>query len=376
MNTLITPPTRIGAVDVLRGLTMAVMIVVNNPGTWSHMYPVLRHADRGAPLTPADLVFPMFIFLMGVSVPLALGPRREAGGEPRDLLRSAGRRAGGLFLLGLGLNLIPEFDLATLRIPGVLQRIAVVYLVCAAACLAGGPRLWLSAAAALLAGYTAMLLLVPVPGTGAPSMAADASLPFWLDDLVLGRHTWRGPGDPEGILSTLPAVASGLLGMAAGSLLRRGGPIPDGALRLAAAGLVGLVLGTVGSRWHPAVKELWTATYVLITSGVAVLALAGAWWLMDGRGWRRGLQPLRILGRHALSAFAAAHLVSDITIRMLRWQTGDGGTLSLHHFVQRKLLASWLPPEAASLVQSLLLLGAIVAVLQFREKRRPAAQVR
>ena len=370
-----TPPTRIAAVDVLRGLTMAVMIVVNNPGTWSHMYPVLRHADWGAPLTPADLVFPMFIFLMGVSVPLALGPRREAGMERGDLLRRAGRRAGGLFLIGLGLNLFPEFDLTTLRVPGVLQRIAVVYLVCAAACLAGGPRLWLSAAITLLVGYTAMLLLVPVPGTGAPAFTPEVSLPVWLDELVLGRHSWRGPGDPEGLLSTLPAVASGLLGMVAGGQLRRKGPITVGASRLAVAGLAGLVFGTVGSRWHPAAKELWTATYVLITSGAALLALAGAWWMIDGQGRRRGLWPLQILGRHALGAFAAAHLVSDVTIRVLRWSDGDGGTLSLHHFVQKRLLATWLPPEAASLVQALLLLVAIGSVLLCREKRRLAVRV-
>jgi len=369
---------RIAAVDILRGLTMAVMIVVNNPGTWSHMYPLLRHAPWGAFLTPADLVFPMFIFIMGVSVPLATAPRLAAGQPPRDLLRHALRRAGVLFLIGLGLNLFPDFDLPNLRIPGVLQRIAVVYLICVLAGLNGGPRLWLVSAGALLAGYTAMLYLVPVPGVGVPVITPEVSLPVWLDELVLGHHTWRGPGDPEGILSTLPAVASGLLGMVAGSRLRPGKPAARDVGRLATAGLAVLAAGMVASRWHPAVKELWTLTYVLITSGVALLALAGAWWLVDGHDGqcRRGCQfllgPLRTLGRHALGAFAAAHLVSDFTIRIMRLPDGDGGTMSGHHFLQHRLLAGWLPPDAASLVQSLLLLMAIVGVLVFREKRAPA----
>lgn len=359
---------RISAVDMLRGLTMAAMIVVNNPGSWGHMHPLLRHAPWGEMLRPADLVFPGFLVIMGVAVPLALGPRLAAGVPRLSLLRRAAKRACLLLALGIGLNLFPEFDLTTLRLPGVLQRIALVFLGCVAAYLAGGPRFWSVLLVGLLAGYTALLILVPVPGMGGPVLTHEAGWPIWLDQRLLGSHTWRGPGDPEGILSTLPAMASGLLGMLAGNFLGRVRPTPPRAGQLAVAGAVLMAAGLVGSLWHPAVKEAWTATYVLISGGAILVALAAAWQATDVRGLR-GPEPLLLLGRHALTAFVIAHLVSDITIRVLRWDDGAGGSLSLHHLVQQNLLASWLPPAAASLAQSLLLLVLIVWGLRLRERR-------
>jgi predicted acyltransferase len=361
---------RVAAVDVLRGLTMALMIVVNNPGSWGAMHPLLRHAAWGEPLRPADLVFPGFLFIMGASIPLALAPRLRAGTPRAHLMARAARRAAVLFAVGLGLNLFPDFDLATLRIPGVLQRIAVVFLVCAGVFLAGGPRLWVGLAAALLTGYTALLLLVPVPGAGGPLLTPEASWPVWLDERVLGGHSWRGPGDPEGILSTIPACTSALLGMVAGACLGAWGLTAGRVRRLGLAGLLLAGAGVLGSRWHPAAKELWTATYVGITGGASLVALAGAWWLTDRQG-RRGPLPLLILGRHALAAFAVAHLVSDITIRVVRWPDGAGGSLSLHHWLQQGLLATGLPAPAASLAHSLVLLALIVGGLWLRERRRP-----
>ncbi|MBU0742937.1 DUF1624 domain-containing protein, partial [bacterium] len=201
---------RLASVDVLRGATMAAMIVVNNPGSWRAMYQALRHAAWGAPPAPADLIFPTFIFLVGVSVPLALGRRLTAGSPRPDLLRHALRRGLVLLLIGVGLNLFPDFDLATVRLPGVLQRIAVVYVACVLAFMAWGPRGRLVAAIALLAGYTALLGWAPVPGVGRPLVSPEMSWPVWLDERLLGAHAWRGPGDPEGVLSTLPAIASGL----------------------------------------------------------------------------------------------------------------------------------------------------------------------
>ncbi len=361
---------RIASVDVLRGLTMAAMIVVNNPGTWSAMYPALRHAPWGATPAAADLIFPTFLFLVGVSTPLALGRRLADGLPRRAVARPVLRRGVTLFAIGIGLNLFPDFDLATVRLPGVLQRIAVVYLACALAFLTWGRRGVALAAVGLTAGYAALLAWVPMPGAGRPLLTAELSLPVWLDDLVLGAHTWRGPGDPEGLLSTLPAIATGLLGVLAGMLLRRGAPPLTAARRLALPGLALLAAGALWCLWQPPAKELWTGSYALLTGGAALLSLAAWLALVDGTGWRRGLAPVTALGRHALAAFVAAHLVSDLTIGVIRWPDGAGGTLSLHHFVQRRLLASWLPPEAASLTQSLLLLAVVTAGAAMVEKRR------
>lgn len=357
MTTPHTGRARLASVDVLRGLTMAAMIVVNNPGTWSHMYPALRHAAWGEPLRLADLIFPTFIFLVGVSVPLAFARRLAAGAPHAGLLTRALRRAGILLLIGVGLNLFPDFDLATLRLPGVLQRIGVVYAACAAAYLAWGPRGWLTAAAGLLAGYTALLGWVPVPGVGFALITPEMSWPIWLDEQLLGAHTWRGPGDPEGLLSTLPAIASGLIGLLAGHRL-----VKHGARLTAAAALALLAAGLLWSARLPAAKELWTGSYTLIAAGWSLLALALCRRVVDGFGWRRGLSPLTILGRHALTAFVAAHLFSDLAIRVVRWGDGEGAT-SLHHFLKRTLFDSWLPPEAASLAQSLAMLALIVAGL-------------
>ncbi len=354
---------RLASVDILRGLTMAAMIVVNNPGSWSYMYPTLRHAAWGESLRLADLIFPTFIFLVGVSVPLALS-RRLAAGVPRtDLLRRVLRRGLVLLLIGVGLNLFPDFDLATVRLPGVLQRIAIVYAACAAAYLFWGPRGRLVAAITMLAGYTALLGWWPVPGVGRPLISPEMNLPVWLDERLLGAHTWRGPGDPEGLLSTLPAIASGLIGMLVGGWLSAGRPPAHAARRLAALGLAFVAMGHLWSLCLPAVKELWTGSYVLITAGWALLALASCLRLVDGLGWRHGLAPLTILGRHALTAFVAAHLLSDLAIRVVRWPVGCSGMTSLHHFIRRNLFDGWLPPEAASLAQSLGLLALIVAAL-------------
>ncbi len=362
MMTADTRRDRIASVDVLRGLTMAAMIVVNNPGTWTHMYPALRHAAWGEPLRLADLIFPTFIFLVGVSVPLAFARRLAASVSRAGLLSRALRRAGILLLIGLGLNLFPDFDLAGLRLPGVLQRIAVVYAACAAAYLAWGPRGWLAASVVLLAGYTALLGWVPVPGVGHALVSPGMSLPVWLDERLLGAHTWRGPGDPEGLLSTLPAIASGLMGLLAGHGLAARGP-----RRPAAAGLVLLAAGLLWSQRLPAAKELWTGAYALIAAGWSLLALALCLRVVDGFGWRRGLAPLTILGRHALTAFVAAHLLSDLAIRVVRWGEGDGAT-SLHHLLKRTFFDGWLPPEAASLAQSLAMLALIVAGLALRSR--------
>lgn len=358
---------RIIAVDVMRGLTMAAMIVVNNPGSWAHMAPGLRHAAWGGWPTPADLVFPFFLFLVGVSTPLALHRRLAAPGGPSRgaLLATAARRALALAAIGFFLNLFPAFDLASVRIPGVLQRIALVSLACAAAALWLRPRAIAALAAALLAGYALVLLLTPVPGVGQPVLTPEAHLPAWLDDRVFGRHTWRGPGDPEGLLSSLGAVATGLLGVLAAGALVAG----RSARVMLGWGVLLLASGAAATVLVPLAKEVWTPSYALVTGGAALLTLGVLDMALRGdRSPGKVLRAIMVFGRQALPAYVLAHLLSDLSIQVVRWTTGDGAR-SLHTLVHGNLLASWLPDVVASLAYSLLMLAAVWAAVSWVDRR-------
>lgn len=366
-------PPRVVAVDVLRGATMALMIVVNNPGSWNHMLAPLRHAAWGSWLTPADFVFPFFLFLVGVSTVLGLRRRVLEGQPARGVLARGVRRAAILFAIGLFLNLFPHFDPQTLRVMGVLQRIAIVYLGCAAAFLFLSPKSIAALALLLLVGYGLVLSWVPVPGVGAPVLTPETSLPVWLDERLLAGHTWRGPGDPEGVLSTLGALATGLMGVSTGFVLlsrrdRAGRP----ALLGGAGGAV-LGLGLLVSLFLPAVKEVWTPSYALITTGAALLALAGLDRVEEGSRVGRLGRPAARLGRHALTAYVLAHLFSDLSIHVVRLPDPGGGTRSLHSWIHDRALASWLPGDLASLVYSLIVLALVWFAVEAWSRRQARA---
>mgnify|MGYP003288910584 CR=1 FL=1 len=227
--TLTRPPAareRLTALDVFRGLTIAGMLLVNNPGSWSAIYPPLRHAAWHG-WTPTDLIFPFFLFIVGITTHLSLAARRARGDDDGKLVRQVLRRGGIIILLGLllsGFPFIPKygFDLATMRIPGVLQRIGVAYIAAALLTLRTSAKAQLLIVASLLLGYWALMTLVPVPGSGMVGALAlakpDASLAAWLDRTVLGNHLWKvsKTWDPEGILSTIPAIGTAMLGVLAG----------------------------------------------------------------------------------------------------------------------------------------------------------------
>src|SRR5262245_35876331 len=220
------------------------MVLVNNPGTWRAIYPPLRHADWHG-CTPTDLVFPFFLFIVGVAIPFALG-RRLAAGETRGriALRIL-RRSAVIFALGLVLHAVSNPDPATIRIPGVLQRTAVCYLAAALLSLVTGWRAQAALAAAALVGYWAALTLVSVPGFGAGDLGKEGNLAAWLDRAVLGPHIWRAGRvyDPEGLLSTVPAIATTLLGVLAGQWIRAGRAAASTAGGLAVAGAASVVAG-------------------------------------------------------------------------------------------------------------------------------------
>lgn len=339
---------RLASLDAFRGLTIAGMILVNNPGSWSHIYGPLRHAEWHG-WTPTDLVFPFFLFIMGAALPFSFAGRTARGDSRARLRAHVVRRSVILFGLGLFLAAFPRFDLTTLRIMGVLQRIGLVYL------LAGTAYLYLDRRGrglllvALLLGYWLLLTLVPVPGYGPGDLSPEGNLAAYLDRLLLGGRLWRRDWDPEGLLSTLPALGSTLLGIFAGEWLRLGPPATRRAMGMAAAGVLGVVLGLLWGRVFPINKPLWTSSYAVFTGGAAALLLGAFHWVMEGRGWRGWATPLVIYGKNAIAVFVASTLVAKLlgSIRV-----SQGGP-TLKGWLYSNLFASWAGPVDGSLAFAL-----------------------
>jgi predicted acyltransferase len=345
--------SRLLSLDVFRGLTVAAMVLVNNPGTWRAVYGPLRHADWHG-WTPTDLVFPFFLFIVGVAIPLALGPRLDAS-EPRgSLVGKIVRRAAVVFALGLLLHAIPGFDFATIRIPGVLQRIAVCYLIAALLFLVTGWRAQAAVTAGALLGYWAALTLVPVPGFGAGDLGKEGNLAAWLDRLALGPHIWKAARvyDPEGILSTAPATATTLLGVLAGHWIRAQRPPAVTARGLAAAGIAGIALGLAWDRWFPINKPLWTSSYAVFTAGAALTVLAACYWTIEIRRSRWWTAPFAVLGVNALAVFFLSTLVARLLIA-IQVASAGGRPRALHAVLYDALFAPWAAPPVASLAWAL-----------------------
>jgi predicted acyltransferase len=349
---------RLGSLDAFRGAAIAAMILVNNAGDWDKTYAPLLHAEWNG-WTPTDLVFPFFLFAVGVAIPYAFAGRlARSGGDRSPLHRQLVRRTAILFALGLFLSWFPFYsvDWPTARIPGVLQRIAAVYFVAGLAWLHLGARARTALMIALLAAYWLAMMLVPVPGHGAGDLSPNGNLAAWVDHLVLGRHTWKkapGPGDPEGILSTVPAVASALIGLFAGDWLRSPRTRQQKLRGLLLWGGAATVAGLALARWFPINKNLWTSTYVVFTGGMALLLLAAAYFLVDVKGRAAWVRPFTLFGTNAIVAFFGSTLMAKIAL-LIRWPEPGGGTVSLQQWLYRHLLASWLPGYVSSLAWALL----------------------
>ncbi|HYH57058.1 MAG TPA: heparan-alpha-glucosaminide N-acetyltransferase domain-containing protein, partial [Anseongella sp.] len=265
---------RLISLDAFRGFTIAAMIIVNDPGGAHHeAYAPLQHAAWNG-ITPTDFIFPFFIFIVGVSVVLSF-TRQQAGGLPRG--KMAGKilkRSAIIFALGVFLNLFPDFNFAETRLPGVLQRIALVFLACAFLFLYTSRRVQAGLAALLLVGYWLLMTLVPVPGYGEPLLEPGKNLAAWLDSLLIPGTMYQGTWDPEGVLSTFPAVATGITGMLAGHLLLSSRSREQKIVWLFFAGFIAYALGNVWDWFFPVNKNLWTSSFVLYTSGLAAMTLA------------------------------------------------------------------------------------------------------
>ncbi len=356
---------RLDSVDAMRGATIAGMIVVNNPGTWSAVYPPLRHAEWHG-WTYTDTIFPFFLFLVGVSMALSFGERRSFGAPRAALARKTVLRAAVLVGLGLLLNLVGFLALHRdhFRIPGVLQRIGLCALAAGLVYLAAGARGAAWTAAGLLLLYGALLASGPLDPEG--------SLPSRLDRAAFGTHTWSAAFDPEGLLSTLGAVATTLCGTLAGERLRASGPMSRKLAELLAAGAAATFLGLALGRVLPINKNLWTPSYALLMAGLAGVALALCVALIDGSsdgGARRVAAPFVWLGRNAIAAFTLSSLTS-IALIAIRVTGPDGKPRALWTTIYRGAFDRFADPRLGSFLFAAAYLAIWVAVFGLLYRKR------
>ena len=329
---------RLVSLDAFRGLTIAGMILVNNPGSWSYVYAPLRHAEWHG-WTPTDLIFPYFLFIVGVALPFSFRKRLERGDDRGRLMQHVVRRASILIGIGILMRAIPDFDFATMRYYGVLQRIGLVYIGVGAAYLflnrAG--RAWLTAA--LLLGYWALMSWVPVPGYGAGDLSPDGNLAAWIDRLVMGGHLWQDTWDPEGLLSTLPAIGTALLGITAGEWLQSDRPVAERTRGMLVGGLGLTVAGLAWGLVFPINKNLWTSSYVVFTAGTALVLLGALYWLIDVRKLRGFWQEWMVVyGMNAITVFVASGMLSKA---MFRIRIGGPDGTSVYNAVYENAFRSW-----------------------------------
>jgi predicted acyltransferase len=329
---------RLASLDAFRGLTIAGMILVNSPGSSDYVYPPLRHAVWHG-WTPTDLVFPFFLFIVGVSISLALSRKIGEGARPSEVYLKIFKRSAIIFALGLLLRLIPKFDLATMRIPGVLQRIALCYLFAALLYIHSGAKGRVAAVLFALAAYWLVMKLVPVPGYGAGVLDYKGNLCGYIDTKLLAGHLYKPEFDPEGILSTLPAIATSALGTLAGDWLRTSKGVFTKMIGLLGAGIALTVLGLALHPYFPINKQLWTSTFVLFTAGAALLLLALCFLVIDGFGWKTWAMPFFVFGTNAIAAYVGSILVTKFLL-FIKVHSG-GVTSTLYSYIYQHLFVPW-----------------------------------
>lgn len=357
------PTQRLMSLDALRGFTVAGMILVNTPGSWEYIFPPLRHAEWNG-LTPTDLVFPFFLFIVGVSIVLAYTKRLASSVPKKGLLRKIIIRSVLIFGLGLVLNLVGS-NFEYFRIPGVLQRIAIVFLVCSLLFLFTSFQVQAWTGAVLLVGYYLLMMLVWVPEIGAGVLAPGENLAAWIDSKVIPFYMWQDTWDPEGVLSTLPAIGTGITGMLAGHIVVSERTIRDKVIFLFVAGFLAALLGEMWGWVFPINKNIWTSSYVLYTSGLASMTWATLIWIMDIKAYKKWAQMGVIFGTNAITVYVLSYFLllpfTHIPVRQ-----GE----SLQSIYMQGLINAGVMPELASMTWAILFVGLcfIPVWILFRKK--------
>ena len=374
LQTLTKSSQRLVSLDVVRGLTVAFMILVNNNGSEQRAYWPLKHSDWNG-WTPTDLVFPIFLFLVGIAIVFSTASRIARGEAKSVLLMHAFRRTAILFALGIMIHGFPHYPLATLRIYGVLQRIAICYLVACILYLLDRRVITLvSVTAACLLGYWILMRWVPVPGFGMPGR----DIPFLDKDVnwvsVVDRQIFPGrllekTRDPLGLISTIPAVATCVLGVLTGLWLRTQKGMTTKVGGLLAGAIAGLAMGSLWGIWFPINKRLWTSSYVLFAAGWALLVLAICYFVIEiekhGGAWT---YPWKVFGANAIFAYAFSELLSSVL--EIIYIGKNGQTITLKEMIYTRIFSSIVNPSFGSLLYSLsyVLICFVPAVLLFRKR--------
>jgi predicted acyltransferase len=349
---------RLMSLDLLRGATIAGMILVNNPGDEQSAYWPLKHAEWNG-WTPTDLVFPFFLFIVGVAMAFSFASRLKRGESRQQLMAHVLWRGLILFGLGMFLNGFPnQYHLATWRVYGVLQRIAICYVISAMVVLWTGRRSWIVTIVACLAGYWVLMRFVPVPGFSVPThdvplLDPDRNIAAWLDRKLLFGHLYEGTRDPEGVLSTIPAIATSLLGVLTGEWLRSDRSTGAKAAGMVEFGVLGMAAGEFFNLWFPINKKLWTSSYVIFTAGLALLCLALCYWVLDIKHWRgRWTKPLLVFGMNAIAAYVFAEMVSH-WIERIEVHLANGSAMSWQQVMYERWFEGLASPPNASLLYAL-----------------------
>jgi predicted acyltransferase len=355
---------RLVSLDVFRGATIALMILVNTAGGFAGSYAPLVHADWDG-WTPTDAVFPSFLWIVGLSLTLSLERRLSAGTDRAALIPAILRRALILYLLGVFLYLFPRFDFATARLLGVLQRIAICYAAASLIYLYSGVRGQIAWIAGLLGTYTLLMLAVPTPGYGPGRLDVEGNLAHYVDRVVLGQHnyvhtkTW----DPEGIVSTIPAIATALLGVMAAHILRLQKTLSARAMWLFLTGVALIAAGLLFSSIMPINKKLWSTSFTLFMAGLDFVIFAGLLSIVDGQRARRWTSPFVIFGMNSIVVYMVAELGETLM------NTVRAGGLSIREWVYQHYYVSWLSPANASLAFSLTYVAIMLVVAYWMYRR-------
>ncbi len=358
---------RLMSLDVFRGATIAAMVLVNNPGSWDTVYPPLLHAKWHG-WTFTDVIFPFFLWIVGVAMTLSFERRMEQGADRGrgKLMLHVVRRSAIIFAIGFFLSGFPKFPIATMRIPGVLQRIAVCYLIASIVLLFTRLRGQMLAVGTLLTGYWMLMTLYPVPGCGPGSLEMECNFERYVDGLLLKGHMWRQTTewDPEGIVSTLPAIATTLFGVLAGHLLRIRRTPAEKTAWLFVCGSVLLVSGSVLAWWMPINKSLWTSSYSVFMAGLAMQAFAFCYWLVNVQQWKRFAQPFVMFGMNAI----VLYFFSGMLARMM--SILKIGSVSLQHIVYDNFFVYLASPKNASLLYALTNVAVVYLFARFLYRRK------
>ena len=369
---------RLLSLDVFRGITIAGMLLVNDPGTWSAIFPPLEHAEWNG-WTPTDLIFPFFLFIVGITTHLSMSARRARGDDDPALMKQILRRGIIIYLLGFAMAMFPFYQWGTIqslpnatawdrivyriehvRLLGVLPRIAIVYICAGLLTLKTSLKQQIIIIATLLFGYWFAMTLLPVPGENAIGAQLlhthDRNLAAYLDRLILTtNHTWTGSVtfDPEGPFSTLPAIATAMLGVIAGTwIARKDKPLLERISGLFAAGAIGMVVGLMWNWSFPINKNLWTSSYVVFTAGMACVTLATVMWLVDYAGVKWWTKPFVVFGVNPIVAFVGSGVMARLVYTL--WHVNyQGKSVAVQDAFYQAVFLPWLPPRVASLAFAL-----------------------